>query len=84
MGQAKKLLGVKPYHFLHIYQPLVISIARHQFGMVTSFYYFSFLQNNDLISMANGGKPVCNHNAGAVLHHIINGILHQAFAFCIQ
>ena len=34
--------------------------------------------------MLDGGKPVCNHNGGSVLHQFNNGILYQAFRLSIK
>jgi hypothetical protein len=41
-------------HFLHIHQPLIKPILQHQAVVCTTFYYFTFLQYNDLISVTNG------------------------------
>ena len=44
----------------------------------------AFLEDNDLIRMAHRAQPVSNDDAGTMLHHIVDGILHQLFALRIQ
>ena len=52
--------------------------------MGSPFHDLSFINDQDHVCMLDGGKPVCNHYGGPVLHQLDNGILDQALRFRIQ
>ena len=41
-------------------------------------------QHHNAVSMHDGGKPMCNHKAGATAHECLQRFLNSAFAFSVK
>ena len=52
--------------------------------MGAALHDLAFLQHHDLVGVADGAKAVRDHDRGAVLHHLVDRILHEAFAFRVE
>lgn len=52
--------------------------------MRSAFNNAAMLQNDDLISMPNGGEAVGNGDCGAAFSQGRQGNFHGAFGFCVQ
>ena len=78
------LLVIISLNFLHINKLPVKAVLCDQLLVVSSFHDPASLQYDDLVRVADGGETVGDHDARAVLHHVINGVLHQSFAFGVE
>src|SRR5690348_637102 len=79
-----ELITLNSLNFLHIYKPFIKTILYNQAVVCTPFYNFALLQNNDLISMANGAQPVSYNDRSAITHQVIDSILYQPLTFGIK
>ena len=52
--------------------------------MCPPFHDPSLIQDQDLVRVLDGGEPVCDHDGGAVLHQVDDGLLHQPLRLRIQ
>ena len=56
---------------LHFVQALVDAAVAHQFLVRADFGDAPAVQHHDLVGAADGGKPMRDHDHGAVLHQIL-------------
>ena len=52
--------------------------------VVSTFNYFSFVQNRYRVAVLNRAKPMRNHNARPPDHHSLERVLHHALRLAVQ
>ncbi len=65
-------------------QLLVISFFFNQFLMSTALHNLTLMQYADFVGMLDGTQSVGHSHGSTGLHQLLQGILHQAFAFGIK
>src|SRR5580658_4585481 len=84
-GMAMRTMWIgKLFYLLHLNQLVVETPVMHQFVMRPAFHDPALLQHYDLIRMPDRAQAVCDHDTRPVLHHFINSVLYEAFAFGVE
>ena len=79
-----RLLLPKDSYLLHVAQAFVVAVEGKKFFMAAAFHNLSFVQHTDFISIADGGQAVGNSDGGAVLHQVLQRLLHHLFRFRVE
>ena len=69
---------------LQLIELIVVTPVFQQLLMVAPFDDLAVLQDDDLVSMLNGGKTVCDHQHRANRLHLFQRTLYQHFRFRID
>src|SRR5213592_4563093 len=65
-------------------KPRIVASVAKQFLMSPALDDFSVLEHQDLVGVADSGKPVCNHETGPALEQFPQRVLNQRFGLRID
>ena len=69
---------------LHIAQFTVVAILFEQLVVMSTFYNLAFVHHTYFVRILYCRKAVSDNQRGAVLHQVVECILHQTFRFGIE
>src|SRR5438105_3258767 len=69
---------------LHVIQPRVETIFRHEFVVRSQFHDLAVFENGDAMRDLDRAEPVGNHDRCTILHQPVKRLLHQPFRFAVE
>ena len=69
---------------LHVVEPLVIAILGNECFMGAPFHDATLMEYANLVGILDGRETVGNGYRGACFHEVVQGVLNETFAFCVE